>query len=110
MSVSHFEILEREEDGWVHLALTGELDIASAPALGDRLSQLATDEAAVRLDLSRLEFIDSTGLQYLIRAIDDAEHHGWRLQIDPNMAPQVMRLFKLVHFERLIPGYDSDGR
>jgi anti-anti-sigma regulatory factor len=47
MSVSHFEILEHEENGRISLVLTGELDLASAPALGERLSQLAADKAAV---------------------------------------------------------------
>lgn len=110
MTVPHFEILEREEHGWVHLVLTGDLDVASASALGDCLSQLAARKAAVRLDLSRLEFIDCTGLHALIRAIDDAQSNGWRLQIDRHVTHQVARLLELVHFERLIPGYDSDGR
>jgi anti-anti-sigma factor len=110
MSVSHFEILEHEEDGRVHLVLTGELDLASAPALGDRLARLGAEEEAVRLDLSRLEFIDSTGLHTLVRAIDGAQSNGWRLQIDPTVTPQVRRLFEMVGFEHRIPGFDSDGR
>jgi stage II sporulation protein AA (anti-sigma F factor antagonist) len=110
VSVTHFQILEREENGWVHLDLSGELDLASAPELGDRLSQLAAERMAVRLDLSNLEFMDSTGLQSLVKAINDAESSGWRLHIDQRMSPQVARLLQLVQFERLIPGYDSDRR
>jgi anti-anti-sigma regulatory factor len=46
LGVSHFEILERTENGWVRLALTGELDLASAPQLRDRLAQLAAKRSA----------------------------------------------------------------
>ena len=109
MTVSHFAILEREENGWVHLVLTGELDVASASTLSDRLSQLAAHKAAVRLDLSRLEFIDCTGLHAVTRAIDDAQSNGWRLQIDRHINQHVARLLELARFERLIAGYDSDG-
>lgn len=110
MSVTCFGILERQESGRLHLALTGELDIASVPALKARLSELSADKTAIRMDLSRLEFIDSAGLHLLIRAIDEAESNGWRLQIDRAVTSQVRRLFELVHLERVIPGYDSDRR
>jgi anti-sigma B factor antagonist len=105
-----FAILESQEEDRVRLLLTGELDIASTPALEDRLSRLRANGLVVRLDLSKLEFIDSTGLRALIWAIDDANRNGWHLQIERNVAPQPARLFELVHFERLIPGYDSDER
>jgi anti-anti-sigma factor len=108
MRFSRFGILERKEDGWVRLVLTGELDLASAPAFEDRLGQLADEEAPVRLDLSRLEFIDSTGLHALIRAMDTAHSRDWRLRIDRNLTPQVARLFELVHVEGLLAGFDSD--
>ena len=109
-AASNFAILETESDHAVRLHLTGDLDIASVPSLDERLAQARAGDLSVCLDLSELDFIDSTGLHALIRAIDDANSNGWRLQIDRAMPPQVMRLLQLVHFERLIPGYDSDAR
>jgi anti-anti-sigma factor len=106
MTVSHFEILERQDDDALRLLLTGELDLVSTPELEERLSQLRAEKLAVRLDLSKLEFIDSTGLHVLIKAIKDAQSDDWLLRIDPEMAPQVMHLCELVHLDRLIPGYE----
>jgi anti-anti-sigma factor len=106
-TVPDFEINENQESGWLRLSLTGELDIGSTPTLEDRLTRLRVKKMAVRLDLSQLEFIDSTGLHLLIRALGDARIDGWQLEIDPDVAPRVMRLFKLVHFDRLLP--PSDG-
>ena len=68
-----FWIDERaEDDGRVQLGLVGELDIASASALNERLRALAQRGDPVVLDLARLQFIDSSGLRELIRAVSDA--------------------------------------
>jgi anti-anti-sigma factor len=108
MTVPNLAILETQEEGFLRLHLRGELDIASAPLLEDRLSELRASHLAVRLDLSRLEFMDSTGLHALIQAMNDANANGWHLQIDRDVAPQAMRILEITNFERLIPGYDSD--
>jgi anti-anti-sigma factor len=88
----------------VRLSLSGELDLGSAPLLEDRLARLRVAKSSVRLDLSRLEFIDSTGLHLLVRTVGDAQIKGWDLEIEPDVAPDVMRLFKLVHLDRFVQG------
>jgi anti-anti-sigma factor len=110
MTASNFAIRESQEGDFLRLLLKGELDIASAPALEDRLSGLRDSELPVRLDLSKLDFIDSGGLHALIQAMNDASANGWRLQIDRDVAPQAMRFFALVGLDRLIPGFDSNAR
>jgi anti-anti-sigma factor len=110
MTVSNFAILESQEGDWLRLLLTGELDIAAAPLLEDRISGLRDSTVPVRLDLSKLDFIDSRGLHALIQAMNDASANGWRLEIDRDVAPQAMRVFELVGLDRLIPGFDSNGR
>jgi anti-anti-sigma factor len=46
----------------VHLVVSGDLDIAVAAMLGERLTMLRNEGYAVRLDLTELNFIDSSGL------------------------------------------------
>jgi anti-anti-sigma factor len=82
--------------------LTGELDLATASVLEDRLAWLRARKSPVRLDLSHLDFIDSTGLHLLIRTVGDARIAHWQLRIEPDVAPQVMRLFRLVHLDRFL--------
>src|SRR5579864_9143854 len=94
-----FEIRESRVDGWLRLSVTGELDLGSAPALDDRLAGLRARKLPVTLDLSRLEFIDSTGLHLLIRAFAEAKADDWELQIERDVSPPVMRLFELVHLD-----------
>ena len=107
-TVPDFEIHETRETDWLRLTLTGELDIGSTPILENRLTSFRVKKTAVMLDLSQLEFIDSTGLHLLIRALGDARIDGWRLEIAPDIAPRVMRLFKLVHFDRLLPSPEDN--
>jgi anti-anti-sigma factor len=61
------------------LRLFGELDLVSAEAVQHALVALARSEVVV--DLSQLEFIDSSGLAALLRARRRIEEAGQRLEI-----------------------------
>jgi anti-sigma B factor antagonist len=87
------------EPDLIQMRLVGELDIATAPMLKERLRRLRSAALVVRLDLSRLEFIDSSGLHVLLDAVHDA---GRLLEFAPELAPQVRRLLELTHTDRLI--------
>jgi anti-anti-sigma factor len=108
MPQPQFEIHESEENGRLRLSLEGELDLASTPALEDRLTRLRAKKRPVRLNLSKLEFIDSTGLRLLIRATGEARTNGWQFEIEEDLAPTVRGLFKLVHFDHFV-GRDASG-
>lgn len=99
MTHPYFEIHESRDEGQVRLSLEGELDLASTRTLEDRLTLLRAKRQAVRLDLSKLQFIDSTGLHLLIGAMVDAKTDGWNVVIEPDLSNTVSRLFKLVHFD-----------
>jgi anti-anti-sigma factor len=77
------------------LMLRGELDLASAPLLEAGLREAERAGAKrLELDLSDLEFIDSTGLTVLIQANHAAELNGHTLSLC-GLQPQVQRLFEL---------------
>ena len=87
---------QRDERGALRLSLSGELDLAVADRLRSRLQEHARAHATVILDLSDLQFIDSTGLQLLIINFNDATHNGWQLRIDPHLTSQVRHVVELV--------------
>jgi anti-anti-sigma factor len=63
------DVREGSDGGAQALELSGELDAASAPALRERLAEVATrGKGPLVIDLSRLIFIDSTGLSVLVNA------------------------------------------
>jgi anti-anti-sigma factor len=76
--------------------LIGELDVAVIDHLSTRLRELRKEGYPVRLDLSGLEFIDSSGIQEIIREMSDARRDGWDLGIDGPMTDQVARTVDLV--------------
>ena len=100
----NFEIQESRTDGRLRLSLTGELDFASVQMLDERLTSLRATRSPVSLDLSRLEFVDSTGIRLLIRTIGDARIKRWPLSIEPDVSPEVRRVFRLVHLDRFLAG------
>ncbi|HKR98734.1 MAG TPA: STAS domain-containing protein [Candidatus Dormibacteraeota bacterium] len=87
---------DHDADGVLRLSLIGELDLAAAPALQERLRSLKDEGAAVRLDLSRLEFADSSGLRTLISSAEAAQRDGWQLEVDRSVLPQVQRVIDLI--------------
>ena len=79
----------------VTLALTGELDIVSSPALEQTMAELsASDVELVVVDLRELQFMDSTGLHALIRAQQQAHDLGREFALVRG-PEQVQRLFDL---------------
>jgi anti-anti-sigma factor len=63
------------------IALSGELDLAGAPSVAARVDALRGNgrPARVVVDLSQLEFCDSTGLRALIGAATEVRAAGGRL-------------------------------
>jgi anti-anti-sigma factor len=87
------------------LALVGELDLAGVDQLHARLQTLAKRGAPVVLDLRRLQFIDSTGLGELVRAVSDARRDAWTLEIDRGLSPQVRQVIELLELQHIFwPG------
>jgi anti-sigma B factor antagonist len=81
--VSRYEEVALEDrDGWQVLTLAGEVDVATAPRLRDRLVQLITEgPPRVVVDLSGLTFIDSMGLGALVSGMKRARAHDGDLRL-----------------------------
>jgi anti-sigma B factor antagonist len=92
---SHFRVEVRNADATTVISVSGELDLASSPALEEELERVARSDAQlVVVDLRSLEFMDSTGLSVLVRAHQRAEENGRRLGL-VNGSQQVQRLLTL---------------
>jgi anti-sigma B factor antagonist len=92
---SHFRLEVRSEDRATVIAVSGELDLASSPALQEELNRFASSESELLIiDLRELEFMDSTGLSVLVRAHQRAEEHGRQLAMVKG-PQQVQRLLSL---------------
>jgi anti-sigma B factor antagonist len=63
-------------DGEVVVTVRGEIDMVSAPVLWESLLDIIQDTNRVVIDLAETEFIDSTGLGVLVRALKRLRHRG----------------------------------
>lgn len=79
---SNFSVQVRDEDRAVVIGVSGELDLASSPALEQALERGAAAHAdLVIVDLRELEFMDSTGLSVLVRAHQRSTESGQRFGV-----------------------------
>jgi anti-anti-sigma factor len=82
-------------DGTASVALEGELDLASARQMEERLTAIE-DRRPARLiiDLGQLDFIDSTGLRLLLQADARAREQQYELVLRPGQ-PSIQRVFEV---------------
>jgi anti-anti-sigma factor len=90
------------DNGTASLSLEGELDLANASALEERLSDLE-DHGSTHLtvDLAGLAFIDSTGLRVLLQAHARAHERGHELILHPGQAT-VQRIFEVTGAQQVL--------
>ena len=86
-------------DRVVRVRVSGELALATRRAFESLLHEFANTQLHVQLDLSDLAFMDVAGLHALERA---TEGKRGRLQIEPDVQPQVRRMLTLTNNERLL--------
>lgn len=82
-------------NGTASMSLEGELDLASARQMEERLAAIE-DRRPSRLviDLARLQFIDSTGLRLLLQADARAREQQYELVLRPG-EPSIQRVFEV---------------
>ncbi len=99
-------IARRDRNDEVDLVLRGELDISSVPALREALRELRDEDVSrVRLDISQLQFVDSTGLRALLVAHRESSVAGWKLAL--TRAPEhVQQMFELTRTASVLPFED----
>jgi anti-sigma B factor antagonist len=95
LSDPFFSLAVRRSDAGTVVAVSGELDVATAPELEQAL---ADAEGQVTVDLSATTFADPAALRVLLAARAD----GVRIRVLPRRGGQVARLLALTGTEKLL--------
>jgi anti-sigma B factor antagonist len=90
-----FSISSLRLERGILVALSGDVDLATATIAEDELQRAEQSEDLVVLDLGEVSFMDSTGLRMVISAHERLRKRGASLEIR-RVPPQVARLFELV--------------
>jgi anti-anti-sigma factor len=90
-------------DHEVQVAVKGELDLVSAPELEEALKRELLAANDVLLDLSDVDFIDSTGLHAIVEAVRTAKAAGRKLKLNSELPAHARRLMEIVGLLPFIP-------
>jgi anti-sigma B factor antagonist len=86
------------------IRVIGDLDLASGGRLHHAVhSELDSSPRRVIVDLSEVDFIDSSGLRELVGATLESRADWDRLTIAPQVGPNVRRLLWLSGLEDFLP-------
>jgi anti-sigma B factor antagonist len=92
--------------GWTVVALSGDVDLGTAPRLRHRLNRLLDDGASVVLDMRDLDFIDSTGLGVLVGALRRVRSAGGEIRL-ADLPPGIHRVFSVTGLDQVFPIFAS---
>jgi anti-sigma B factor antagonist len=92
-------LVVREEGDWTVLVVSGEVDIATAPNLREKLHSLLADgRLHVIIDLDEVTFLDSTALGVLVGVLKRARTEGGELRLVCNQ-PRVRKVFEITRLD-----------
>ena len=97
-----FEVSVQRSGTTAIVRLAGELDLATAPELTDVLQGLEPACQRIILDVTGLEFIDSTGLRLAVVEHDRAAVDGFEFVI-AGAAGSVLKVLRLTGLDVTLP-------
>ena len=92
------DVSTEDRDGLVHVALVGELDLSTVAKVQEELRRIEVNSpATLVVDLSKLTFLDSTGLRCIVTADERAREEGRRIVIvrGPDAVQRVFAITRL---------------
>ena len=96
-----------ERDGWTIVEVTGDLDLATAPALRQEVIALIGDgRRRIVLDLTGTDFLDSLGLGLVVAIAKRVRVNGGELAI-VCPEPRLKRVFRIVDLDQILPLHES---
>jgi anti-sigma B factor antagonist len=96
----HFRLSEENVDDRTHvIVVSGEIHVSTAPEFSRLLNDaIGEGKTQVVLDLSGVEFIDSTGLSVLLNGLRRVTRSGGRMALICTN-PTVLRLFVITRLD-----------
>jgi anti-sigma B factor antagonist len=102
-----FKIEDEEIDGVPVVSASGEIDVATAPPLRDRLQALTTSgKSTVVVDLLGVTFLDSTALGVLVGALKRCREGGGDLPLVIE-EPRILKVFEITGLTGVFPIFES---
>jgi anti-sigma B factor antagonist len=105
--VEILDVTTEDRDGFVHVVLVGELDLSTVAKVQEELRRVEeSDPPTLAIDLSKLTFLDSTGLRCIVTADERARAAGRRIVVVRGPDP-VQRVFSITRLEERLEMVDD---
>lgn len=102
-----FTLSEQHHRGVAVVAVSGELDLATAPQFEDYFAHLAaTGHHCLVLDTARLSFCDAAGIRVMISARMRADARGGWLRLAAP-SPRLRWLLEILALEICLPAFET---
>jgi anti-sigma B factor antagonist len=96
-----------EREGWAILSVGGEVDVATAPRLREQLIDLVNGgHHRIVVDLSDVEFLDSTGLGVLVGALKRVRTQDGDLALVCTES-RILKVFEITGLTKVFTMYES---
>ncbi len=100
--VVDLEIEQLDNGNSVVVVAKGEIDVYTAPRLRDRLTELIDSGVTqIEVDLSAIDFLDSTGLGVLVGAMKRLDESGGALSVVCDKA-HIVKVFEITGLTSLL--------
>ena len=95
-----FEI--EEIDSIQTLILSGEVDLDNSSKAREMMLSIVEKNQDINIDLSKVEYIDSSGVAVLVEAMQLTQRTGKKFSV-VNVSSQVMAVLELAHLDKILP-------
>jgi anti-sigma B factor antagonist len=97
------DVSTTDQDGRSVVAAIGEVDLFTAPALDAELTRVVSSGAsAVIVDLTGVDFLDSTGLSVIVKALKRVRESGGSLSVVV-ASERVGKVFRITGLDQILP-------
>ena len=103
------EIQMQDHDSLAVLSLSGRLDLASGATLKEQVKRLIEKSTIqIHLNLSEVEFINSSGLGALVSVMKEVRLQKGRLTLS-NLASYVQEIFEITQLSHIFEIYSTEA-
>jgi anti-sigma B factor antagonist len=100
-------ISTREAEGRTVVSVAGEIDVYTAPRLREEITELvAAGTYDLVIDMSEVEFLDSTGLGVLVGGLKKVRAHDGSLQLVCNQ-DRLLKIFRITGLAKVFVIHDT---
>lgn len=97
----------RSQDGRTVVEVAGEIDVYTAPKLREQLAELVdSGRYDIVVDMTGVEFLDSTGLGVLVGGLKRVRTHDGSLQLVCTQE-RILKIFRITGLTKVFPIHDS---